>query len=491
MSVHSKIPIVFFALQLTVNFVFAEPVDLDVKSFGAIGDGKTSDTVAIQNAIDACSKQGGGVVEFPAGQFVSGTILLKDNVTILLDTNTTLLGSLNITDYQNIDSFKSGNGAGFGFCFIGAVDAKNVGIEGAGTIDGRGKELLATRPKGNSARPFLIRFVRCDGVMVKDSNLKSPAAWTMHFFQSKNVNAERVKVVSLGLGNNDGMDVDSCTNVTISDCDIDSGDDAICLKTTSTNACRDILVSNCKLKSHWAAIKFGTESVGDFENITVTNCQIRDTQGGGIKLCSVDGANVKNVFISDLTMDNVTLPIFIRLGARLKTFREGEPKQSVGTIQNVTIQNVKATATWPIGIFLSGIPNHMIENVTLTNIEIHLPGGGTIEDASLKLAEKESAYPEISMFGKKFPAYGLFARHVSGLKTSNLRMELASTDLRPAIQCEDASDLEFVDWNLPMNTDKKWLARLDSVRGVLFSGRFPSPWKIEGQGNVGVSAPAD
>jgi len=487
MNVRSKIVSAAFALLVAVNFVFAGPVELDVKNFGAVGDGKTSDTTAIQNAIDACSKQGGGVVEFPAGQFVSGTILLKDNVTILLDTNTTLLGSLNITDYQNIDSFKSGNGAGFGFCFIGAVDAKNVGIEGAGTIDGRGKELLAARPKGNSARPFLIRFVRCDGVTVKDSNLKSPAAWTMHFFQSRNVNAERVKIVSLGLGNNDGMDIDSCENVKISDCDIDSGDDAICLKTTSTNVCRDILVSNCKLKSHWAAIKFGTESAGNFENVTVTNCQIRDTQGGGIKLCSVDGANVNNIFISDLTMDNVTLPIFIRLGARLKTFREGEPKQPVGTIQNVVIQNVRATATWPIGIFLSGIPNHPIENVTLSNIEIHLPGGGAGEDAAIKLEEKESAYPEISMFGKKFPAYGLFARHVSGLKMDNVKMELAAADLRPAIQCEDATDLEFANWSFSENVGVNLPVRFDSVHKAEFSGFGKLSPQIGGQGNSEIT----
>jgi polygalacturonase len=470
------------AVLSTVNFGFAGPVVLDVKTFGATGDGKTSDTIAIQRAIDACSQQGGGIVEFPAGQFISGTILLKDNVTIRLDAQATLLGSLNIEDYKNIDSFLSGNGADFGFCFIGALDAKNVGIEGTGTIDGRGKELLAARPKGNSARPFLVRFVRCAGVTVKDAHLQGPAAWTMHFFQSRDVAAERVKIVSLGLSNNDGIDIDSCQNVKIVDCDIDSGDDAICLKTTSTTPCDKISIADCRLKSHWAAIKFGTESAGNFENITVTNCRIRDTQGGGIKLCSVDGANVKNVIISDITMDNVTLPVFIRLGARLKTFREGEPKQPVGTIRNVVIQNVRAQATWPIGIFMSGIPGHAIENVTLTNIQIKLPGGGTREDAGLKLEEREMAYPEISMFGKKFPAYGLFARHVNGLKTGHVKLELASADLRPAIQCEDAENLEFYDWQLPMDINQKLPVRFDSVRKAIFGGPS-SPWQIEGQDN--------
>lgn len=479
--------LVLFPALAGAGFAFAGAAVLDVKDFGAMGDGKASDTAAIQQAIDACSQQGGGIVQIPAGQFVSGTILLKDNVTLRLATNATLLGSLDIADYQNIDAFQSGNGAGFGFCFIGADGARNVGIVGAGTIDGRGKELLAARPPGNSARPFLVRFVRCDGVSVRDVHLEGPAAWTMHFFQSTNVTANGVKITSLGLGNNDGMDVDSCRGVRIEHCDIESGDDAICLKTTSTNACRDVWVGDCRLKSHWAAVKFGTESAGNFEDVTVTNCQIRDTQGGGIKLLSVDGANVKNVLVSDVTMDNVTLPIFIRLGARLKTFRAGEPRQPVGTIQGVVVQNIKATATWPLGILLSGIPGHPVENVTLTNVEIRLPGGGTAEDAAVKLEEKEPAYPEISMFGKKFPAYGLFARHVRGLRAGRVRLDLAAADARTVIQCEDAAELEFVDWKLSENAGTNFPVRFDSVRRAAFSGPSAARVKIEGQGNSGVT----
>ena len=377
MKMHFHRTILSTALSLTLSLTSATAKSFEIRDFGATGDGKTSDTAAIQKAVDTASQSGGGIIHFPAGQFVTGTILLKDNVTLQLDTNAVLLGSLDIADYQNIDAFTSGNGAGFGYCLIGAVAARNTGIAGGGTIDGRGKELLAARPKGNSVRPFLIRFVRCDGVQVGGVHLQSPAAWTAHFSQSRNVALDRVKITSLGLGNNDGLDIDSCQNVQITGCDVDSGDDAICLKTTSTNACRDIQVAGCTLKSHWAGIKFGTESAGDFENITVTNCHITEAQGGGIKLCSVDGANVNHVRISDVTMDKVTVPVFIRLGARLKTFRTGEPKQPVGSIQNIVIQNVTAQATWPVGILISGIPGHAVENVALTNITIHLPGGGT------------------------------------------------------------------------------------------------------------------
>jgi polygalacturonase len=420
-------------------------VELDVQKFGAAGDGKTINTRFIQQAIDECSQQGGGVVKFSAGNYVTGTILLKDNVTLQLDEHAALLGSLDIADYTAPDKFRSGNGAEMGHCFIGSVGAKNVAVTGAGLIDGRGKELLAARPKGNSARPFLMRFVRCEGVSLNGVHLQGPAAWTTHFFQCKNVIAERVSITSRGLGNNDGFDIDSSQDVRIRNCQVDSGDDAVCLKTTSLMPCRNVEVSGCDLKSHWGGVKFGTESAANFENVTITNCQIHDTQGG-IKLFSVDGANVRNISFSGLTMENVNTPIFIRLGARLKTFREGDTPQPVGSISNVVIKDLKVQAISPIGILISGIPGHAITGVRLENIEMKLPGGGTKAEAEVVLPEKENAYPEITMFGKQFPAYGLYARHVTGLVAKNVKVTVAASDSRPAIASDDVKDFDVSGW---------------------------------------------
>ncbi len=426
-------------------------VELDVQKFGAVGDGKTLNTRFIQQAIDECSKQGGGTVKIPAGEFVSGTILLKDNVGLVLDERAKLLGSLDIADYSAPDKFRSGNGAEMGYCFIGAVDATNVSVAGGGVIDGRGKELPAARPKGNNARPFLVRFVRCDGVSLNGVRLQGPAAWTTHFFQCKNVTVERVSIVSRGLANNDGFDIDSSQNVRIRNCKVDSGDDAVCLKTTSLTPCLDVEVSGCDLKSHWGGVKFGTESVANFENVTISDCRIRDTQGG-IKLFSVDGANVRNILFSGLTMENVNMPVFIRLGARLKTFREGDAPQSVGSISNVVVRDLKAQATSLIGIVISGIPGHAVTGVRLENIEMKLPGGGTKADADIVLPEKENAYPEITMFGNRFPVYGLYARHVSGIVGTNLNFEVAAPESRAPILCRDAKDFDFSDWNVPKDS---------------------------------------
>jgi polygalacturonase len=419
-------------------------VELDMQQFGAKNDGKTVNTTFIQRAIDECSKQGGGVVKFPAGEYVSGTILLKDNVHLVLDEHAKLLGSLDIADYTAPDKFRSGNGVKMGYCFVGAVGVTNVSVMG-GVIDGRGKELLAARPKGNNARPFLMRFVRCGGVALTGVQLQGPAAWTTHFFQCKNVVAERVNIASRGLANNDGFDIDSSEDVRIKDCTVDSGDDAVCLKTTSLMPCRNVEVSGCDLKSHWGGVKFGTESAAAFENVSITDCRIRDTQGG-IKLFSVDGANVRNISISGLTMDNVNTPIFIRLGARLKTFREGDSPQPVGSISGVVIKDLKVHAISPIGILISGIPGHAVTNVRLENIDMKLPGGGTKADAAAVLSEKENAYPEITMFGKQFPSYGLYARHVSGLVAKNVTVELMAPDARPAIASDDVKDFDVSGW---------------------------------------------
>ena len=449
-----KFPTGLLALvaSLFATVLYAEPQSIDVRNCGAVGDGTTLDTAAIQQAIDTCNQKGGGTVLFPAGRYLSGSILLKDNVTLRLDAQAVLLGSTKIADYSTIEAFTDAIGMPRGHCFLGAVDAKNIGIEGAGTIEGQGKALLAGRAEADkNTRPFLVRLVRCTGVSLKEVHLQGSAAWTMHLFQCRDVTADDVTIFSHGLQNNDGFDIDSCDNIKITHCDVDSGDDALCIKATSPLPSRNIFATGCKLKSNCGAIKLGTESLGDFENIQVTHCQIRDTRLGGIKLFSMDGAHLQNVTISDITMDNVRLPIFLRLGSRLKTFRPGDKHRETGSIKNVIIKNIRAKSPEHTGILISGIPGHFIEEVTLENIDLQLPGGGTKEDAKVLLAEKEASYPEIGMFGKQMPAYALVARHAKGLKIANLTVALTTPDARPAKYCLDVEGLEETNWKLPVN----------------------------------------
>jgi polygalacturonase len=425
--------LLFIILLLTATIRVASGKLIDATKIGAIGDGATVNTAAIQKAIDDCSASGGGTIQFPAGRFVTGTIQLKDNVTLRLDENATLLGSTNAADYRNVDPFMAGDGVPLGYALIVAEGANHAGIEGAGTIDGQGKKLKAAQ-KRYTVRPFLMRWLHCTNVTVRDVHLTNPGAWTLNFFQSRDATVERVTIRTrnTGLVNNDGIDLDSCENVSIRDCDIESGDDALCLKATSPLPCRNITASGCKLSTKTNAIKLGTESLGDFENISVTDCQITNTGMAGIALYSVDGANLHDVKLDGITMDGVTVPICVRLGARLKTFRAGDQPKPPGTLRDVTIKNVRVTGARQIGLLISGITNHPVENLTLKNIQIELAGGGKLADAQIQLPEKEKAYPEYSMFGKVMPAYGIYARHVRGIIFKNVRTTVKNPDARPA-----------------------------------------------------------
>jgi polygalacturonase len=414
-----------------------------VGKFGALGDGRTPDTEPIQKAIDACSGQGGGTVRLPPGNYLSGSILLKTNVTLHLDEDAVLLGSTNPGDYRSVDPFREGTGNELGYAFISAVDATNIGIEGRGVIDGQGKDVLAALKSGErNRRPFLVRFVRCTNVALKDVRLRQSAVWTVHLSQCHNVSVEHVNINSHAGSNNDGIDIDSCELVRVNECDIDTGDDSICLKTTSRLPCRDVTITNCRLRSNCATIKAGTESAGDFDNIRISNCQLLSARLGGIKLLSVDGARLQNIEITDVTMLAGHIPIFLRLGARLKTFRLGDAKREAGMLRNITIMGFKATAEGP-GIVISGIPGHRIEQVRMVDIDLHLTGGGTKEEAGVVLSEAEEAYPEITMFGRQFPAALLYARHVDGLDITRLKTTYEQPDQRPVKVLIDADNVSI------------------------------------------------
>ncbi|WP_160711214.1 DUF4955 domain-containing protein [Chitinophaga solisilvae] len=454
------------SLTLIVASVYANGKDrvIDITRYGAVGDGKTLNTAAIQRAIDTCSAQGGGKVRVPAGTWLTGTLLLKNDVMLLVEEQATLLGSPDIKDYQVVDGFKDGLGQQMGYSLIGAVNAKNTGITGKGTIDGQGK--LVRVSGGHERRPFLVRFVRCSHITVTDIHLQGPTAWTMHFFRCSNILAEKVTIRSRGLGNNDGIDIDCCEKVKISNCDIDSGDDAICFKTTSPYPCKDVTVDNIKINTGEGAIKFGTESAGNFENIRVSNIDVAFAREGGIKLFSVDGSHLRNIDIHDIRMEKVNMPVIIRLGSRLKTFRETDAKQEVGSISNIRIKNVKVQHGAWTGMLISGIPGYYIDGISLEDIQINVPGDGTAADARAILEEREGDYPEIKMFGKQIPAYGLYIRHAKNIRFHNITYTTDKPDQRPAIIAGDIEKVQFSNWTLPAGNSAPPVIRIGDSRDV-------------------------
>ncbi|MGI9243411.1 MAG: glycoside hydrolase family 28 protein [Verrucomicrobiales bacterium] len=447
----------------------AEPQVFNIKSFGAIGDGIAMETGAVQEAIDACHGAGGGTVRVPSGDFQIGTIQLKSNVTLSLDHGASLLGSQSLADYptEGLDDPREGGPR----CLIYAKDARNITIEGLGVIDGRGtheafpRQTSSGRSDRRLPRPRLLRMDKCDNLIFSGVTYKRPAFWGLHLIDCKDIHFNGITVRMRNNNfNNDGLDLDGCEDVLIENCDIQSGDDAICLK-SSKNPCRNIVVRNCRVASNTAPLKFGTSSHGGFINVRVTNCYFYDSPMGAIKLQLVDGGRLENIEISRIVMENVGNPIFIRLGDRGKTYGERSGKAPVGTLKNIRIRDVVAEVTLedraraaeavyknlkvdpspdPTDkekakagpIMITGIPGHNVEDIVLENVSISYPGHGTEEDAKRAVPEDEDRYPEQFFFGV-LPAWGAYIRHAKNVEFKNVELTLRGSDARQKIVLDE------------------------------------------------------
>ena len=434
----------------------------DVRDYGAKPGGKTLCTTSIQKAIDACSQSGGGTVYLPPGTFLSGTIYFKTGVTLRLAAGCTLLGSTDLKNYPpTVQSFRSYTDNYTDKSLIYGENVERIAITGEGTIDGQG----ASFEGPYKVRPYMIRFIQCRNVAVKDVTIKDSPMWVQHFLACDDVRISGITVRSLVNHNNDGIDIDSCRRVVISDCNINSGDDAIVLKSTSARVCRDVAVSNCVLSSRCNALKMGTESNGGFENIVITGCSIYETRLAGIALEIVDGGTMDRVVVSNITMNKVGAPVFLRLGNRARPFKNDMETPGIGIMRNITISNIEATGANPTGCAISGLPEAKIENLTLSNVRLSFEGGGTKADADREIPEKPADYPEYSMFGR-LSAYGLYCRHVKDLKLFNVQLQLEKADQRHAVVFEDVENALIDCLDAPLSPDADEMIRLNDVKKV-------------------------
>ncbi|VGO18832.1 Polygalacturonase [Pontiella sulfatireligans] len=430
-----------------------------VTEFGATGSDETNDTAAFQKAIDICHQSGGGVVEVPKGAYYGGTIELKSNVTLSFDDGASYLGTRNIDDYK-MDCEMAVEIPSSSTAQIYACDASNIAITGKGVISVRGQLEYFSKEtktgKNRGLRPMNIRFIRCAGIQLTGITLKDSAAWNTHLVDCEDVAIQGVTIASRCNGNNDGIDMDSCRRVLIENCDINVGDDAICPKGTLEHPVEDLMIRNCRVSSHWGCFKTGTSSFGGFRNITITDCYFYDCPGVPIKLLCVDGGIMENVTISNIKMERVSGPIFIRLGARNRSYKSAREmshrkddqseSDAANIIRNITLKNIVADLTTEKlesnTIFITGIPNQKVENVTLENITVTYPGGGKAAHCNRVVPEDEARYPEKRNFGVP-PSWGLYARHVDGLTVKNLKMALKKDDLRHAVYTDDVTNLQI------------------------------------------------
>ncbi len=452
--------------------------------FGIKSNGTTLNTTSIQKAIDYIHDQGGGVLEFYVGRYLTGTIELKSNVTIQLHEGAILVGSTNIYDYNIENPFTS---------LVYANGAENIGITGKGVIDGQGREvaynLIDQIHKGilddpmkydrpARRRPSLIYFRECKGVEVKGIILKNAAFWVQIYDQCDGLVIDGTMVDSKVFWNNDGLDVVDCKNVIISNNYIDASDDGICFKSHDPDQIGDnVLVYNNVVRSSANGIKFGTVSRGIYRNFKIVNNTVYDTYRSALALTAPDGGIIEDILVDSLFAYNTGNPIYLRTGDR---WSKGK---GPGVIRDVTIQNVYVEVAerkpdtayqyegpiedLPRNISPSGIvglPGHMISDVTLRNIEIVYPGGGNPHYAyrGTKPEELDSipvmkdSYPEFSQF-KELPAWGFYVRYADGITFENVHLTASENDYRPAVVIQESSNIQMktVEFSEPGKNEKQ------------------------------------
>ncbi|HTJ79859.1 MAG TPA: glycoside hydrolase family 28 protein [Rariglobus sp.] len=487
-----RFPAVLLALGLTMigslKSEGAETGGFNVRDFGAVGDGKTLDSPAINRAVEAAAHAGGGTVWLPAGRYLSGSIRLRSRINLHLDAGAVLVAapqSMNAydeTEPWDTIAHQDGGHVYFHNSLIWGENLDHVSITGQGMIDGApGHGGLVSRDaildemcgftiweKPGAVLPQMppvrlgnkaIALKLCRNVLIRDITIFHGGHFAILATGCDNLTIDNVTADT----DRDGIDIDCCRNVMVSNCRVNAPfDDAICPKSTFALGrpvlTENLMIVNCQVTAFAEGtlldgtmkpvagrngrIKFGTESSGGYRNCVVSNCTFRNCKG--LALEEVDGGLMENISIDNITMIDVAdYPIYLVTGSRNRTPGVTTPSR----MRNISISNIVATGVDPLsGIQITGLPGQPIEDVRLDNIRLVFKGGGTAEDARRVVPELGARYPEPARTTGRMPAYGVFARHVRGLELSNLRLSFEQEDRRPAIHCEDIDGLDILNF---------------------------------------------
>ncbi|MCF7974750.1 MAG: right-handed parallel beta-helix repeat-containing protein [Phycisphaerae bacterium] len=455
---------------IAVMAVSVQAAQFNVRYFGARGDGTTVDSPAINKAIEAAAAEGGGTVVFPAGTYLSYSIRLRSHVGLFLDHGCVILAA-EPTEDQGYDApepnpwgdeyrYQDFGHSHWHDSLIWGEHLEDISITGPGLIHGKGLRRWDTRRAGDGNKAVALK--QCRNVVIRDVTFLMGGHFCILPTGVDNFTIDNVKIDT----NRDGINIDCCKNVRISNCTINSpNDDAIVLKSSYAlgvaRATENVTISNCQVTGYnlgsfldgtfkrtqdhapdrggvTGRIKFGTESNGGFKNITITNCVFERCRG--LALETVDGGILEDITISNITMrDIVNAPIFICLGGRMR----GPEDVPVGKLRRVKIMNLTVFNADPrYASLITGIPGHAIEDVTLSHVQILVKGGAPAEQANVTVPMRERAYPDPREFGL-MPAYGFFVRHVKGITFDHVKVGFMEADARPAFVLDAVDDAAF------------------------------------------------
>nr|MDO8116075.1 glycosyl hydrolase family 28-related protein [Candidatus Sigynarchaeota archaeon] len=429
----------------------------DVKDFGAVGDGNTLDTSAIQAAIRECEKNGGGIVVLPPGNYLSGTIYLCDDLEFRILPGATLISTPDDSKFEPRENHEQMVASGDNCAILNhgllvGKEIDNVCITGGGRLDDQRHDRGGPKP---------IALKECHDIVIRDITIDNSPYYALNLGNCEGALIENVRIKE---SNADGIVLDSCRGVQVNNCHVRSSDDALVLKGSTgfgepiTSA--NIVISNCDLATSCVGFKIGTESKGDFRNIVISNCVIHPlgiarAPLAGIAINSVDGGTIKGITISNVGMMGMKSPLLIRLGKRLKGNWAKEP----GSVSDITINNVSAVDSH-FPVVLAGLSEKKIYRISLSNVHFEFnyahegnfqPGEMYRENKKrapgrmnyIEIPEQVDSYPDIRMFGDPLPAWAIFARHVADVHFSNVHCYNESDDHRASNLFLDAGEIDL------------------------------------------------
>ncbi|MBM4020593.1 MAG: glycoside hydrolase family 28 protein, partial [Planctomycetes bacterium] len=395
------------------------PPVFNVRDYGAKGDKQAGDQKAIQAAIDACAKAGGGTVRLPPGDYLSGTLRLRSNVTLRLDKGATLWASTDPADYEGK---RSGH-------LLLADDAEHVGLGGEGTINGQATADYGARwgaPEAPAFRTGILLFTGCRNVSIRGVTILYSDAWTLHLKRCEDVTIEGVTIRNnLKRLNSDGIDPNSCKRVRITNCDIAAGDDCIVLKATEPYPCEDVVVAGCTLETTCTALKLGTESYGDFRDVLFKDCTIRRAPIG-IGFYMKDGGTMERITFTNIKMEasgvehHTVVPIFMDIERR-------NADSKIGRIRDVTLQDIDITSG--SGILIQGMPESPIENLTLRRIAMRADRADDCAKRSKPVGGRRTTRDDRDTRFARLPTYAALA-HLKNVTVDGLTVRIAADAMK-------------------------------------------------------------
>jgi polygalacturonase len=419
----------------------------NVRKRGACGDGRTLDTQAIQSTIEACAEQGGGTVFLPAGQYLTGSLFLRNNITLHLDAGAVILGSEDPRDYPIFHSRWEGKHQDTHAPLIAGQSLHNIAVIGRGTIDGHGASWWKAHKKRtlDFPRPRLIGFFDCNNVLIEGITAINSPSWTINPVHCQNVNIRALTIINPpDSPNTDGINPDSCRLVHISDCHVSVGDDCITIKSGNENEsdnrrapCRDITITNCTLERGHGGVVIGSEMSGGVKNVVISNCVFIGTDRGiRIKSRRGRGGTIEDIRVSNLIMDGVLCPftmnLYYHIGVRgdkhvsdkrPHSVNDGTPRLRRIHFSHITARNVTRAAG-----FLYGLPEMPLEDITLSDISISIS------------KETDSGYPEMADDIPEMSQAGFFIRNARRIRIDHVEV---TGQRGPAFDIDDSVEAEI------------------------------------------------